>query len=247
MFEILQKAQRLKQEEGVREVARRAPSYAFRRAKKPYIEFKKRGSYQETRKRATRERWQLIRERIDSNDVSLVDIGCNAAELTAKAEQEGLVSVGVDRPVCNGIPDAIQKAKELDRLSIVVGDVTPENVDRYSEYDVILLLSVYHHWWRQFGEDGAKSMLESFKGANKVFFEPASKQTKYTAYNESELEVSPPPIEDFDSESIISYNTRHLKSVFGNSYSVSYLGATARGEYRDGDRHLFVAEKIDTS
>lgn len=174
---------------------------------------RKRGSYQDTRARGTAKRWQLIKKELDEWDESIVDIGCNAGKLTVNTAQNGLFSLGVDTPESEAIMDAIEKSKQIENVAFMRAQVSPDNINHFTNFDVVFLLSVYHHWWRQFGEESAEAMLQSFHGVNKIFFEPPSKQSKYTAYDEEEHDQAP--------LRLLTLMTRRLSSTITHIYKKS--------------------------
>src|SRR5439155_505262 len=71
----------------------------------------------------------------------------------------------------------------------------------------------------KFGHEGAQQILHILgtKARRRLFFEPASKQSKYGA--------KPPTFTDRDERSIIDYNHRMLGGLFGKK-NVEFLGAT---------------------
>lgn len=187
--------------------------------------------YQKTRKEGTEARWEIISNNLDEGDASILDIGCNAGFITRKVAENGRYSIGIDKD--ESIYIAKQQSKREENVGFMVGEITPENIEWLPTFDVIFLLSVYHHWHKNFGADTAKNMLRKLadKAENKIFFEPPSLRSKYS----SEI----PPINDLDKSSIKTYNIDLLTKSFPSG-TVEYLGGTSKGELRDGQRHLFM-------
>ena len=117
------------------------------------------------------------------------------------------------------ISDARKKSKPNLSLAYIHFVVTPQSVAALPVCDVVLCLSIYHQWHREFGHEGAQQILRILgtKARKRLFFEPASKQSRYGP--------KPPAFADSDERSIIDYNHGMLGALFGNE-NVEFLGAT---------------------
>lgn len=193
------------------------------------------GVYQHRREEGVQQRWRLIEPELTDEDASLLDVGCNAGEFLERAADAGLVTLGVDRFENEETRNvAVRKMQRDQHVGLMIANVTPENVTAFPTFDVVLLLSVYHHWYAEFGEQRAKSMLSSFGDSRKIFFEPPSDPDRYADPKSPEIDGSGreiPPIPDFeidDEESVISYHLDLLESVFGDTHSVELLGSSDR-------------------
>lgn len=246
------RARDIAEEEGYYALSVKGGQYLKGKAKSRFPMLRSNDPYQLTRVAGTEERWKMIEPHISPQDRSLLDIGCNAGLLTSYAARLGLISLGVEQSESGqkravdktldldvqGFNHAIERAKEVDNVAFMRTTVTPDTIDAFPTFDVVFLLSVFHYWYRQYGKDDAKEMLSALGDSKRIFFEPASTQKKYT--ENTSLELTPPPITDFDEESIVDYNFNMLESTFGEGYRVEYLGSTSRGEDRQGDRYLFL-------
>lgn len=194
--------------------------------------FRSHRGYQKKRGLGTQQRWQLIQSRI-AGCRSLLDIGCETGLLTAAAADAGLLAIGAEANW-----DSLRTARKLCRpnrsLAFLHFAVTPESVEALPSCDVVLLLSVYHQWHRQFGDETARKLLGALgqKARRYFFFEPASKQSKYGS--------TPPDFVDRDERSIKAYNLRLLGELFGQG-NVDYLGGTTAGR-SEPFRYLFVIQ-----
>jgi SAM-dependent methyltransferase len=188
--------------------------------------------YQRVRAKGTEERWELIRSRINGAE-SLLDIGCNIGVLTAMAAAAGLFALGVEAE-WDAVCAARRKCKANVPLAYMHLTVTPANVTVLPTADIILCLSVYQKWYKEFGHDGAQHILRTLarKAQRFIFFEPASRKSKYGRM--------PPDFVDQDLDSIVKYNLAMLREACGGA-KVEFVGATAasRGEKF---RCLFVVE-----
>jgi SAM-dependent methyltransferase len=188
--------------------------------------------YQKTRQAGTKERWKLIQSRITGAS-SLLDVGCSSGLMTALAGGDDFFAIGLDAN-WEVVSDARKKCKPNLRLAYVHFVVTPESVKVLPICDVVLCLSIYHQWHCKFGHDGAQQILRILgtKARKRLFFEPASRQSKYGP--------KPPTFTDHDERSILDYNYRMLGGLFGKE-NVEFLGATtaSRGERV---RYLFTVQ-----
>jgi SAM-dependent methyltransferase len=194
--------------------------------------FLRRRDYQLTRKAGTTARWKLIESRSESAS-SLLDVGCNTGRMTALAAERGFFAIGLDAN-WSLLAQASRRCRRDLSLGYVHFVVTPQSVSMLPLCDLILCLSVHHQWHKKFGHEGAQTILRILgaKARQKLFFEPASRQSKYGA--------QPPPIVDFDERSIIDYNMGMLGGLFGSEHVGFLGGAPAAGS--EPFRYLFVVE-----
>ncbi len=240
MMTKIDEVKRINREEGITGVFKATRDYMLSKARK-ISPVHASTSHQLGRISGNKKRWEMIKPHLKKEDKTLLDIGCDAGVLTKLAADEGMFSIGIDKfPKKNKASreNVVKIFKGNQKVGFVRFEVTPENIDSLPRFDVVFLLSVYHHWHREFGEESAKKMLRSLKGTNtnKIFFEPASRKSDYIRKDNK----NPPPIEDEDKASIIDYNTNMLESVFGEEYDVEYLGKSRTTSHY---RHLFLIKK----
>ena len=188
--------------------------------------------YQKTRQAGTKERWKLIESRITGTS-SLLDVGCSSGLMTALAAASGLFAIGLDSN-WEVLSIARTKCKSSLSLAYVHFVVTPESVTVLPVCDVVLCLSIYHQWHCKFGHEGAQQILHILgtKARKRLFFEPASRRSKYGP--------KPPTFTDHDERSIIDYNCRMLGGLFGKE-NVEFLGAT-KASRSESVRYLFTIQ-----
>lgn len=179
----------------------------------------------------------MILNELDYDDRSLVDIGCNAGVLTRQAARHGLFSVGIDGNR-EAISFARKKTEAEERLSFMLWKMTPDDLGKIPEFDVVLLLSVYHQWVALYGNDEAGLMLRNVSGKcrRKLFFEPASIQRKYGVYKQNFV--------DGDERSVVEFNVQMISDVTG--LKVRFLGRSEAPDADERFRSLFIAERSDS-
>lgn len=177
---------------------------------------------------AALQKWDLIKEYIDENDKTFLDIGCNTGYLVKKAKQKGLKTTGIE---------ANDKyIKENMRDLIKHNTLTPDNIRYIRKYDIVCLLSVSHQWNLNYGIETEKKMIEiaGRKAIRKFFFQPASIRSKYKEY---------PKIIDNNDISIRNYNIKFLQGLFPKC-NVKWVGKTSLTTKKEPFRHLFLVEKV---
>lgn len=116
------------------------------------------------------ERLSMIISELDGSDHTLLDIGCAEGDFTASLA-DNMISFGIERQH-HVVSSARRRHKGVPNVGFLQFEVTPETVDRLPNTDVVLLLAVYHHWVREFGEEQSNEMLQKVvDSSEKVFFE----------------------------------------------------------------------------
>jgi SAM-dependent methyltransferase len=151
----------------------------------------------------------MISSQIDSDCYSLLDIGSNLGTFTAKAATSGLWALGIEMS-----PKLIRQAQStygpLENCGFMCGRLDLEACRRIPRFDVILILSVHHHWHQAFGPEVAAEMLREVvkKSRHVVIFEGASRTARYLR--------DLPDFVDNDEESIIKYYSKYLQNTLGD-------------------------------
>ncbi|WP_418281973.1 class I SAM-dependent methyltransferase [Halorubrum sp. DTA98] len=194
---MLRRCGELYREGGIRELSRGV---------RDYIEHDLGSDYQE-RRSDNQDRWEFISSHIDEDARSLIDIGCAEGEFAARAAEMELDVTGFDRNVTR-LHTARTEHAEYSNLRFERAELTPETIDELPEADVILFLTVHHHWVKAYGWDEAANMFRTLleKGET-VIYEPPG----HIGIKESTETGSLKP------ENSISYYTQILESDFGES------------------------------
>lgn len=188
-------------------------------------------AYQEKLDTAFHTRWDMIRSQIPLDAGSLLDVGSNLGAFTAAAARQGLWSVGIEKML-----DLARKAQQLHAAQPDCGFMCTElNLDtcrKLPNFDVVLLLSVHHHWHNAFGKAVADEMLEILIGKSRVLiFEGPARPGRYTRER--------PDFTANDEESVTTFYENLLTGIVGTEASVAALGKSHCVGEREPHRWMY--------
>lgn len=177
-------------------------------------------SYQTDKRVDTELRKNLISNHLENSDKSALDIGSNQGVITSVFSSQGLFTVGIERDKMS-LVSAQDEFKFTPGLGFVRFDVDPNSIDKLPPFDVVSLLTVYHHWCREFGWEKSEYMLRTLANkSNKVFFEcPKSK-------------VDHPTL-SLNSETVAGWYDQYFTSILDKSIQVQHLETV---DYVGGER-----------
>jgi SAM-dependent methyltransferase len=182
----------------------------------------------EDRVDAVKDRWEMIASRLPTGRFSALDIGCNAGFFSLKLAERGAFVTGIEQAKAMlWLARGVSASCDIDNVAFARSSIEPDNVEALPDYDVILLLSVYHHFIHFYGADRAKSMLGALirRARRSLFFETSPGYDR-----ESEIL---PDSGTFD-------ETAALLESYPGVKRVELLGVRRCGAH---DRALFVVEK----
>lgn len=137
------------------------------------------------------ERWEYISGHIDNAHGTLLDIGCAEGYFTAKAAESGLQSVGIDVDR-HRISDARLSNGAVENLEFRRRKITPDTIAELPEADIVLLLTVHHHWVSEFGWDDAKRMVQTVMANSSVLvYEPPGNRLIHPEKGSDGYELNP--------------------------------------------------------
>lgn len=178
-------------------------------------------------------RWSIIEPHLDPEFESLVDIGCADGFFIDRAADRGLRTIGIE-----GNQSRVHRARERvepnDSVEVRQMYLSPDNIEELPRADVILFLTVHHHWVRQYGwEDAADMFRVVCDRANLVCYEPPGTRTLSDG---AETELAP--------EHSLKYYTEVIETIFGDNVDIVASEMTA---YAGGDRSdpFFVLDTSD--
>lgn len=212
---VLSRCGELYREGGFRELARGIRDYVEHDLGSDYLD----------RRTDNDARWAFIASHIDETDRSLVDVGCAEGEFTARAAEAGLDAVGFDRNVTR-LHSARKHHSTDDSLRFERSDLDPETIDDLPQADVLLFLTVHHHWVKAYGWEASVEMVRTLlRKADTVIYEPPG----HLPIRES--------VEDtLDPTDSVEYYTDVLESTFGDAISIvdvtlaEYKAGSARSD-----------------
>jgi membrane-associated phospholipid phosphatase len=124
---------------------------------------------------STRTRWEQIAPLVEANDVrAVVDRGSSAGWFGFMLAERGIPTIAVERsPRGLRVGFYTRKKSGLDDVSFLAMEVTPSTAPLLPAADCILLLSIWHHFVREWGLEAATGMLAEIwdKAGSVLFFE----------------------------------------------------------------------------
>lgn len=117
-------------------------------------------------------RWEAIRKEIKIKNGSVLDIGCNVGFFSLSLAQMGFYSIGIDmQHEFRVISEYAQKKAGIGNAAFSTTVLAPDNISSLPTVDIVIFLSVWHHWIKRFGHDRAREMLRSiWEKTNHVLF-----------------------------------------------------------------------------
>lgn len=229
---LLHRAAEIYRENGLRSVASSASR--VQRRKLADLGLVRRKPYHERIRSDSTERWETIVPHIGADETSALDIGCASGFFTQKLAENGSLSIGIDIK-----RERLQTAKQIwgekEGLGFVLYHLDPDNVSALPSVDVVLLLTVYHHWCEHFGREDAQQMMrEVASKSNKLFFEgPGRTDKRFPLVGERPIS---------DDESTVDYYSSLLTSVFDDRVEIEYLGEAPYPHSTDRTDYMFLIE-----
>jgi SAM-dependent methyltransferase len=179
-------------------------------------------SYQTGTRVDFEERLALLDEAVPEDADSLLDLGCAEGHLTAEFADRGLFSIGVERQA-HVVASARRSNAGHPNLGFLQYEITPETIDTLPQFEVVFLLTVYHHWVNEFGWEDAEAMLRSLGSTCDTL-----------VFENPDRPVDRPALDGVDGEDTAAYFTAYFETVFDGDVTVEFLGRTDyKGEERD--------------
>jgi len=125
------------------------------------------------RGKGTKERWIAIDKNLDNYSISsAMDIGCNVGYFCFLLAEKGIPTLGIEmNDRFFRIAQYARKKINISNVALCNMTVNLDTVRLLPNVDVILLLSVWHHWVRYYGLEAATKILSCAWGkCNKIMF-----------------------------------------------------------------------------
>lgn len=189
--------------------------------------------YQEKLQSSFEDRWKLVRSALPSDGGSLLDIGSNLGAFTARAAQEGFISIGIEKDR-RLVQRAIATHSEVSGCAFMEADIGLDLCAKLPSFDAVLLLSVHHHWHHIFGPEAAAEMLRCMvtKARQVVVFEGPSRSSRY--------ESNVPNFPDNCEDALLAYHDTYLRETIGSLASrITRIGKAACVGKREPFRWMY--------
>lgn len=133
------------------------------------------------------ERWNMIEREIPLKPMSVLDIGCNVGYYSINLAEKGHFVTALDNRFFASIVYYEKEALKLKQLSSFCMKLSPANIDALPKYDCVFLLSVFHHWCREYGSEAAMKMLDVIytKTNRMLFFETGQTDSASEKYRKA--------------------------------------------------------------
>lgn len=194
-------------------------------------------AYQEKLGGAFEARCAQLEGAIPSDAVNVLDIGCNLGDITAWCARRGMWAVGIEAS-----PELVRAARRRHRATpnctFIAQNLAPSDIAKLPVFDVVLLLSVHHHWLMAHGPEVAGTMLRDLakRTGRALIFEGASRNVRYGKY--------PPGFTDNDEASVTAYLRGYLDRYVGDEFaSIESIGKTPCVGEREPWRWAWVLRK----
>lgn len=127
----------------------------------PYQPLPALGMVDARRSDGTAERWGVIKERIQGAAVgSAMDVGCQVGYFGFALAANGVPTLGVDLEEKSlRIARYAARKTGTDNVGFLSMAVSPKTVDLLPEVDMVLAMSIWHHWVRVYGFESATTIL----------------------------------------------------------------------------------------
>lgn len=178
------------------------------------------------------DRFNALSRWLPEGPLSALDFGCHSGYFTFRMAERGGLCIGIDRGEAE-----ILTARSLATLhgvrnaAFVRMDLSPANTGGLPSADVVFCLSIFHHWVRQYGQDGALALLRALAG----------RATGYFVFETGQPEEADMLWADqlaFVGNDVVPWANRTLQNL--GFATVHYAGTHPSGVSK-ADRHLFVA------
>jgi SAM-dependent methyltransferase len=183
--------------------------------------------------RASYERFNAIANYLPKEvPLTTLDIGCNLGFFTFNMAKRGGFSIGIDYGRNEILAaKALAVKHSVNNVVFTQMEITPDNVSRLPKTDVVICLSVFHHWVRKLGQDKSRTIMEGLAGSAEKYF-------IFDTGQPDEIGVDWSDCLSFMSPDVESWAVGYFKSL-------GFCDVLNLGEYRtslsDVPRTLFIA------
>lgn len=111
------------------------------------------------------DRWEMINKVLDEHSIfSVLDLGSSEGFYVIKAAREGCMALGVDNDIRRHTVAQDQSSLQgITGASFMLNDIGGELLYRLPEFDMVIFMSVLHHFMYLHGEDYCLSFLKKLR------------------------------------------------------------------------------------
>ena len=176
----------------------------------------------------------FLRRSVPNHPQSVLDVGCNAGEVTRHLNEQGFLTLGIDRP------EVIARVRhDNNRAALLPFEVDTESVLHLPSFDCVLILSVHHQWIAVNGDSATRRLVRllSRKAGKTLVMEFSCLNSKYGW-------LKPELFDDNAPNSVMEYATEWLAETLPD-FSFEFLGLNEEHPVDEPYRILFGGSRID--
>lgn len=190
------------------------------------------------RLRQCQDRFEAMSRVLPQRPLSVLDIGCNIGYFTFSMAQRGGFCLGID--VSRNdlmVAQALATLHQVGNVAFSELRIEPENASTLPRADVVICLSVFHHWVHRYGEETASKIMRGIadSACRYLVFETGQPEEKSKAWASS-LEFMTPDSDNW---------TRCFLTELG------FANVALLGEFDTSvspvPRRLYLAERLTAS
>lgn len=184
--------------------------------------------------RECHDRFEAISKVLPSNiPLSMLDVGCNIGYFVFRIAKWGGMCLGTDigrNEIMTA--NAIATINNIKNAAFFRFEVTPETVHSLPRFDLVICLSVFHHFVRHFGEKNAVQIMSIIANKTRYLVFETGQPDEVEKEWAKDLQFMGADPQEWSSNFLkdIGFTTVHYLGEFPTSVSIV-------------PRHLFVAEK----
>lgn len=141
--------------------------------------------------RASYGRLDAINAFLSSDDKpTTLDVGCNLGFFTFNMAKRGGFSIGIDYGRNEILAAKALAAKHgLENIVFTQMEITPENASLLPKTDMVICLSIFHHWIRKLGEEKSFQIMKGLANSTNKYFvfdsgQPNEKNVEWNGFME---------------------------------------------------------------
>lgn len=188
------------------------------------------------RRSDNKDRWEFIREYVDDAD-HLLDIGCAQGYFTVQpAKENDTVTIGIDLSE-DRLESAIKRHSFPEKAGFMKWNISPEDIYKIPSVDVILFLTVHHHWELSYDLEKSEEMFQVLLDrCDTLVYEPPGDR---------------PIIHEkrgiMDPNDNLEYYRGRLNALYGDNIKIKDFATFTRYEHEERYDPLFIIDSSNFS